>query len=83
MRGGIAERGGVRVGHKIIEMNGESVVTASHHHIVDVLQTTIGEVRKSVIETQPAVLETIKEEKEFGKGSLGLVAATYDLAGIH
>lgn len=44
MRGGIAERGGVRVGHKIIEMNGESVVAASHHHIVDVLQTTIGEV---------------------------------------
>lgn len=46
MRGGIAERGGVRVGHKIIEMNGESVVAASHHHIVDVLQTTIGEVWK-------------------------------------
>lgn len=45
MRGGIAERGGVRVGHKIIEMNGESVVAASHHHIVEILQTTIGEVR--------------------------------------
>ena len=45
MRGGIAERGGVRVGHKIIEMNGESVVTASHHHIVEILQTTIGEVK--------------------------------------
>ena len=44
MRCGIAERGGIRVGHKIIEMNRESVVTASHHHIVDILQTTTGEV---------------------------------------
>ncbi|CAB4022683.1 Amyloid beta A4 precursor -binding family A member 1, partial, partial [Paramuricea clavata] len=53
MRGGIAERGGVRVGHKIIEMNGESVVAASHHHIVDILQTTIGELR---MKTMPITL---------------------------
>ncbi|XP_046864911.1 amyloid-beta A4 precursor protein-binding family A member 1-like [Xenia sp. Carnegie-2017] len=53
MRGGIAERGGIRVGHKIIEMNGESVVTASHHHIVDILQTTTGELK---MKTMPITL---------------------------
>ncbi|NP_001087166.1 amyloid beta (A4) precursor protein-binding, family A, member 2 L homeolog [Xenopus laevis] len=30
MRGGIAERGGVRVGHRIIEINGQSVVATAH-----------------------------------------------------
>ena len=45
MRGSIAERGGVRVGHRIIEINGESVVATSHQHIVELLATTIGEVR--------------------------------------
>lgn len=44
MRGSIAERGGVRVGHRIIEINGESVVATSHQHIVDLLASTTGEV---------------------------------------
>jgi len=44
LRGGIAERGGVRVGHRIIEINGESVVAKSHQHIVDILATTSGEI---------------------------------------
>lgn len=44
MRGSIAERGGVRVGHRIIEINGESVVATSHQHIVELLATTVGEV---------------------------------------
>ena len=42
LRGGIAERGGVRVGHRIIEINGDSVVAKSHQHIVDLLANTIG-----------------------------------------
>lgn len=48
MRGSIAERGGVRVGHRIIEINDESVVATSHQHIVELLATTVGEVRSTV-----------------------------------
>lgn len=44
MRGSIAERGGVRVGHRIIEINNESVVATTHQHIVELLATTVGEV---------------------------------------
>ncbi|CAG5917695.1 unnamed protein product [Menidia menidia] len=35
MRGGIAERGGIRVGHRIIEINGQSVVAMPHEKIID------------------------------------------------
>ncbi|XP_022781849.1 dentin sialophosphoprotein-like isoform X2 [Stylophora pistillata] len=51
MRGSIAERGGVRVGHRIIEINNESVVATSHQHIVELLATTVGEIR---MKTMPA-----------------------------
>lgn len=51
MRGSIAERGGVRVGHRIIEINDESVVATSHQHIVELLATTVGEIR---MKTMPA-----------------------------
>lgn len=44
MRGGIAERGGVRVGHRIIEINGSSVVATAHEKIVEMLSTSVGEV---------------------------------------
>lgn len=44
MRGGIAERGGVRVGHRIIEINGQSVVATPHEKIVHVLSNAVGEV---------------------------------------
>ena len=44
LRGGIAERGGVRVGHRIIEINGQSVVAVPHERIVNLLATSIGEV---------------------------------------
>ncbi|XP_070542354.1 uncharacterized protein [Ptychodera flava] len=44
MRGGIAERGGVRVGHRIIEINGMSVVATAHEKIVDILATAVGEI---------------------------------------
>ena len=45
MRGGIAERGGVRVGHRIIEINGQSVVAMAHEKIVQNLSVSVGEVR--------------------------------------
>lgn len=51
MRGSIAERGGVRVGHRIIEINNESVVATTHQHIVELLATTVGEIR---MKTMPA-----------------------------
>lgn len=44
MRGGIAERGGVRVGHRIIEINGQSVVATAHEKIVQALSNSVGEV---------------------------------------
>ena len=44
LRGGIAERGGVRVGHRIIEINGLSVVAVPHDRIVNLLATSVGEV---------------------------------------
>uniref|UniRef100_A0A8C5M3S1 Amyloid beta protein binding family A member 2 n=1 Tax=Leptobrachium leishanense TaxID=445787 RepID=A0A8C5M3S1_9ANUR len=48
MRGGIAERGGVRVGHRIIEINGQSVVATAHEKIVQALSNSVGEVRQGV-----------------------------------
>ncbi|KAK1802287.1 hypothetical protein P4O66_021952, partial [Electrophorus voltai] len=45
MRGGIAERGGVRVGHRIIEINSQSVVATAHEKIVQALSNSVGEVR--------------------------------------
>ncbi|XP_066274959.1 amyloid-beta A4 precursor protein-binding family A member 2-like isoform X2 [Branchiostoma lanceolatum] len=44
MRGGIAERGGVRVGHRIIEINGQSVVATAHEKIVSTLANSVGEI---------------------------------------
>lgn len=45
MRGGIAERGGIRVGHRIIEINGQSVVATPQDKIIQILTNAIGEVR--------------------------------------
>lgn len=44
LRGGIADRGGIRVDHRIIEINGQSVVAISHTKIVHLLATAVGEV---------------------------------------
>lgn len=52
MRGGIAERGGVRVGHRIIEINGQSVVATPHEKIVHILSNAVGEVRASNVSRQ-------------------------------
>ncbi|XP_038239808.1 amyloid-beta A4 precursor protein-binding family A member 3 isoform X1 [Dermochelys coriacea] len=51
MRGGIAERGGIRVGHRIIEINGQSVVAMPHEKIIQLLTQAISEVH---IKTMPA-----------------------------
>uniref|UniRef100_A0A8C9CS45 Amyloid beta protein binding family A member 3 n=1 Tax=Phocoena sinus TaxID=42100 RepID=A0A8C9CS45_PHOSS len=45
LRGGIAERGGVRVGHRIIEINGQSVVATPHARIIELLTEAHIEVR--------------------------------------
>lgn len=44
IRGGIAERGGVRVGHYILDIDGHNIVTASHDRIVDLLTISTGDV---------------------------------------
>ncbi|EHB06599.1 Amyloid beta A4 precursor protein-binding family A member 3 [Heterocephalus glaber] len=51
LRGGIAERGGVRVGHRIIEINGQSVVATPHARIIELLTEAHDEVH---IKTMPA-----------------------------
>lgn len=53
MRGGIAERGGVRVGHRIIEINSQSVVATPHDKIVQMLVTSVGEIQ---MKTMPAAM---------------------------
>uniref|UniRef100_S4RC20 Amyloid beta protein binding family A member 1 n=1 Tax=Petromyzon marinus TaxID=7757 RepID=S4RC20_PETMA len=53
MRGGIAERGGVRVGHRIIEINGQSVVATPHEKIVHALSNAVGEIH---MKTMPAAM---------------------------
>lgn len=47
MRGGIAERGGVRVGHRIIEINGQSVVATPHEKIIQILTQAVSEVSRA------------------------------------
>ncbi|XP_015741905.1 amyloid-beta A4 precursor protein-binding family A member 3 [Coturnix japonica] len=51
MRGGIAEKGGIRVGHRIIEINGQSVVATPHEKIIQMLTQAVSEVH---IKTMPA-----------------------------
>ena len=53
MRGGIAERGGVRVGHRIIEINNQSVVATPHERIVQTLVSSVGEIQ---MKTMPAMM---------------------------
>ncbi|XP_048829258.1 amyloid-beta A4 precursor protein-binding family A member 2-like [Brienomyrus brachyistius] len=53
MRGGIAERGGVRVGHRIIEINGQSAVATAHEKIVQALSNSVGEIH---MKTMPAAM---------------------------
>lgn len=57
MRGGIAERGGVRVGHRIIEINGQSVVATAHEKIVQALSNSVGEVREQSLQQGGKIVE--------------------------
>lgn len=45
VRGSIAERSGVRVGHRIIDINGTSTVGMKHSDVVHLLSSTVGDVR--------------------------------------
>lgn len=60
MRGGIAERGGVRVGHRIIEINSQSVVATPHEKIVQILSNAMGEVKQINI-----IFITLKTNQSF------------------
>ncbi|XP_050163649.1 amyloid-beta A4 precursor protein-binding family A member 1-like isoform X1 [Myiozetetes cayanensis] len=61
MRGGIAERGGVRVGHRIIEINGQSVVATPHEKIVRILSNAVGEIHMKTIPAAMYRLLTAQE----------------------
>uniref|UniRef100_A0A8C9C564 Amyloid beta protein binding family A member 1 n=1 Tax=Phocoena sinus TaxID=42100 RepID=A0A8C9C564_PHOSS len=61
MRGGIAERGGVRVGHRIIEINGQSVVATPHEKIVYILSNAVGEIH---MKTMPAAMYRLLTAQE-------------------
>uniref|UniRef100_A0A8C7LXP5 Amyloid beta (A4) precursor protein-binding, family A, member 1b n=1 Tax=Oncorhynchus kisutch TaxID=8019 RepID=A0A8C7LXP5_ONCKI len=61
MRGGIAERGGVRVGHRIIDINGQSVVATPHEKIVQVLSNAVGEIH---MKTMPAAMYRLLTAQE-------------------
>ncbi|KAG5681170.1 hypothetical protein PVAND_010628 [Polypedilum vanderplanki] len=61
LRGGIAERGGVRVGHRIIEINGSSVVAVPHEKIVNLLATSVGEILMKTMPTSMFRLLTGQE----------------------
>ncbi|XP_024116058.1 amyloid-beta A4 precursor protein-binding family A member 1 [Oryzias melastigma] len=61
VRGGIAERGGVRVGHRIIEINGQSVVATPHEKIVHILSNAVGKIH---MKTMPAAMYRLLTAQE-------------------
>ncbi|XP_040012168.1 amyloid-beta A4 precursor protein-binding family A member 1 [Xiphias gladius] len=61
MRGGIAERGGVRVGHRIIEINSQSVVATPQEKIVHILSSAVGEIH---MKTMPAAMYRLLTAQE-------------------
>ncbi|XP_036442130.1 amyloid-beta A4 precursor protein-binding family A member 3 [Colossoma macropomum] len=65
MRGGIAERGGIRVGHRIIEINGQSVVATSHEKIIQILSNAVGEIHLKTMPTSTYRLLTGQEQPVF------------------
>ncbi|XP_065207556.1 protein lin-10-like isoform X2 [Planococcus citri] len=65
LRGGIAERGGVRVGHRIIEINNQSVVAVPHEKIVTLLATSVGEILMKTMPTSMFRLLTGQETPVF------------------
>ncbi|KAM9831506.1 amyloid-beta A4 precursor protein-binding family A member 3-like [Neosynchiropus ocellatus] len=65
MRGGIAERGGIRVGHRIIEINGQSVVATPHEKVIQILTNAIGEIHLKTMPTSTYRLLTGQEQPVF------------------
>ncbi|KHJ45910.1 PDZ/DHR/GLGF domain protein [Trichuris suis] len=65
LRGGIAERGGIRVGHRIIEINGQSVVAVPHEKVVTMLATAVGEIQMKTMRTSMFRLLTGQETPHF------------------
>uniref|UniRef100_A0A5S6QAP6 Protein lin-10 n=1 Tax=Trichuris muris TaxID=70415 RepID=A0A5S6QAP6_TRIMR len=65
LRGGIAERGGIRVGHRIIEINGQSVVAVPHEKVVTMLATAVGEIHMKTMRTSMFRLLTGQETPHF------------------
>ncbi|EFP08637.1 CRE-LIN-10 protein [Caenorhabditis remanei] len=65
LRGGIAERGGIRVGHRIIEINGTSVVAVAHDRIVNMLATAVGEIHMKTMPTSMFRLLTGQEQPQY------------------
>ncbi|KAI6222022.1 Protein lin-10 [Aphelenchoides besseyi] len=61
LRGGIAERGGIRVGHRIIEINTQSVVAVPHERIVNMLASATGEIQMKTMPTSMFRLLTGQE----------------------
>ncbi|XP_064609713.1 uncharacterized protein LOC135473760 isoform X2 [Liolophura sinensis] len=65
LRGGIAERGGVRVGHRIIEINNTSVVAVPHDKIVSLLANSVGEIHMKTMPTSIFRLLTGQETPHY------------------
>lgn len=65
MRGGIAERGGIRVGHRIIEINGQSVVATQHEKIIQILTSAVGEIHMKTMPASTYRLLTGQEQPVF------------------
>uniref|UniRef100_A0A673XT13 Amyloid beta protein binding family A member 3 n=1 Tax=Salmo trutta TaxID=8032 RepID=A0A673XT13_SALTR len=65
MRGGIAERGGIRVGHRIIEINGQSVVATPHEKIIHILANAVGEIHLKTMSASTYRLLTGQETPVF------------------
>lgn len=65
MRGGIAERGGIRVGHRIIEINGQSVVATPHEKIIHILSNAVGEIHLKTMPTSTYRLLTGLDQPVF------------------
>lgn len=63
MRGGIAERGGIRVGHRIIEINGQSVVATPHEKIIHILTNAVGEVSVHTFQALKIAIDLKKKKK--------------------
>jgi len=65
LRGGIGERGGVRVGHRIIEINSQSVVAVPHDTVVTILASAVGEIQMKTMPTSMYRLLTGQETPNY------------------